>query len=178
MKPLDRLALLTYVIDCLGERDWPGRTRIQKIVYFGQELFGFPSSYEFEIYQYGPYSAELDSDIQLLTALGWVATQPHEPLYGPTYHVTESGASVAEKLYPSLAEVKPRIDKAVKLLGRFKAQRLELLATIHYIQATEPEANREKIISIVHALKPYFDDPNSISKAIDDLEKICQVANS
>jgi len=177
MKPLERLALVTYVIGRLEERGWSGRTRIQKIVYFGQALFDIPSPYEFKIYQYGPYSPQLDSDIQLATFMGWVTTRSHEPTYGPTYHITESGEGLIEGLHPSLAEVKPRIDRVVGLLGRFKAKTLELLATALYIEATQPEANREEIISIVRALKPYF-RKRSINSAIDALEKIRSVANS
>ena len=94
----ERLAALSSVIQMLTETlSWTGRMHIQKMVYFAQRLLGFPTGYEFVLYQRGPYSFELDADIRSLRATGAVDIKPTPPPYGPSYFRTPLGEELEER---------------------------------------------------------------------------------
>lgn len=62
--------LLLFVIHHLGKIE--GRTRLQKLVYLLKNLYNIGFTYDFQYYLYGPYSTELQSDINALCSLGVV----------------------------------------------------------------------------------------------------------
>lgn len=64
MKRISNLKLLMLLADYLGEIR--GRKRFQKIVFLLQEKFGVDSTYRFTSYLYGPYSSQLQNDIDTL----------------------------------------------------------------------------------------------------------------
>jgi len=64
VKRISNLKLLMLLADYLGEIR--GRKRFQKIVFLLQEKFGVDSTYRFTSYLYGPYSSQLQNDIDTL----------------------------------------------------------------------------------------------------------------
>ena len=84
---LERLAILAEVVAKLRERgSWVGRTHLQKAAFFLQLLLKVPLNYEFFLYYYGPYSLELDNDIQMmrmLSVLGMELMGQYGPRYKP-----------------------------------------------------------------------------------------------
>src|SRR3990170_4034222 len=71
MSESERLRLLSLVVRLLNQSgSWTGRTHIQKLVYFAQQLLGIAPEYEFVLYQRGPYCFQLDSDVRPARAAG------------------------------------------------------------------------------------------------------------
>ncbi len=77
-----------------------GRTRLQKTVKLLQRR-GFPTTYGYTIYFYGPYSEELHSGLRLLDSFGLVSEEEHLAQDGTTYY-TITATEDAE-----LADIEP-----------------------------------------------------------------------
>lgn len=99
-------------------REIAGRTRFQKIIFLLKHKEGINFSYIFVPYYYGPYSFELQLDINLLEAAGLLEIIPKDgTLY--LHRLTSEGeklaAKVEEKIDPQERE---KIEKALKKYER------------------------------------------------------------
>lgn len=77
-----------------------GRKRFQKTIFLLQEQFGFEFGYRFTAYLYGPYSAQLQNDINVLAQMGYLKASKIGELF--FYEITQLGqrsASQIEKEY-------------------------------------------------------------------------------
>jgi len=88
-----------------------GRTRLQKTVKLLQRC-GFPTTYGYMIYFYGPYSEDLHAGLRLLESFGLVSEEEHLAQDGTTYH-TITATEDAE--LPEIDEYRPLIDQLAKM---------------------------------------------------------------
>src|SRR3972149_3832403 len=101
---LEKLAILAEVVDRLKERDsWVGRTHLQKAALFLQDLLDVPLDYKFVLYYYGPYSARLDDDIQMMRMLNIVDIEPMGG-DGPRYQAGTTPATENSSSQPDSAQ--------------------------------------------------------------------------
>jgi len=144
-----RFGTIMRLIELLGDT---GKIRLQKLVYFLQEGWGVSLGYDFVMYHFGPYSAQVDADLSVLAAAGVVKISVDPGGYG--YHV------VAGELRPgSLAEAAmdcEEIPKVVEAFRGYDAAALELAATIHFVHSLMPGAQRRAVVEQARALKPKF----------------------
>jgi len=77
-----------------------GRTKLQKLVFLLKKLHRIDFSYHFTPYFYGPYSSDLQTDIDYLVSLGLVTEARESTTSGIryTYKLTDSGSKLAEAL--------------------------------------------------------------------------------
>src|SRR5437660_8101092 len=92
--------LLTSVLTAVQ-----GRTRFQKLVFLVQkkaEAKKIPSSkYRFELYHYGPFSADLSTQLERLVSMGYLTMIPETTPGGYTgyqYRLTSSGEAFMEEM--------------------------------------------------------------------------------
>jgi uncharacterized protein YwgA len=98
-----------------------GRTRLQKEVRLLQRL-GFPTDYLYSIHFYGPYSEELQTDLGVIEAFGFIQETECEGRDGSRYYVMKA----ADSLPPAdLEPYRPQIEH----LQRAETVVLELAAT-------------------------------------------------
>ncbi|MGQ4834519.1 MAG: hypothetical protein ACP6IS_11580 [Candidatus Asgardarchaeia archaeon] len=125
----DDTSIIVYVVRKLGTVR--GKKALQKIVYF-LESAGIPLSYMFRWWFYGPFSRELDIDIDYLIAedIFVYQTAPNKV----------AKLSVKEKdfdTYPLDEKYRNKIDNVLNELRRitndFNPMDLELAASIHFI---------------------------------------------
>lgn len=148
-----------------------GKTKIQKISYFLQESIGVPLMYPFRMHYYGPYSDELDRVLSLARSVGFIDIKPDPDGFG--YHVTpieESESSWLQEYDISEDPNITQIDETIRVLGSIETFRLELYATIHFIDRTEGEQSKDQTLKIVKRLKPKFTD-DQIELAYQTLSK-------
>lgn len=77
-----------------------GATRFQKLVFLAQEEQRFAEVFEFEPYNYGPYSSELATTVRGLEARGLVKTDVETNAYGQeraVYRLTREGIARIRK---------------------------------------------------------------------------------
>jgi hypothetical protein len=170
MKESQRLGLLASVVQMLDEAgSWTGRMHIQKLVYFGQELLGVQSGYEFVLYQRGPYSFDLDGDIRSLRSIAAVDIKPSPP-YGPSYFRTSLGGAIS-KLSPVQEDLKGKLEALAGELGPKTASELELLATTHYVLHEGRCKTDKDIVDRVVSLKPQF-TPGQVDQALGQVRQL------
>ena len=166
---MQRLAVIRRIVDVAPVP--PGKTSIQKIVYFLQNEIESALDYRFKMHYYGPYSEKLDGNLSLANAMGLVEVIPDSEGYGYhvipgqqdlgqqeppmpwTVHIQRSSTAIFRWLTRDLL-----IDEMIQDLGGLELWRLELLATAHFVKSLHPHSNRRQVIEMVRGLKPKFSE--------------------
>jgi len=79
-----------------------GRKRLQKIVFMLQENFKTEFNYTFTSYLYGPYSPQLQNDLDILAQTGYLRETRLPPTY--CYKITDRGRKMARKIEKELGK--------------------------------------------------------------------------
>jgi len=95
-----------------------GRTRFQKIIFLLKNKDSIEFDYNFISYYYGPYSAELQLEINLLEAAGLVQVIPQDgTLY--MHLLTSKGKSVAKEIEQKMEpSEKRKLEEALRKYRR------------------------------------------------------------
>ncbi|HNU92653.1 MAG TPA: Panacea domain-containing protein [Spirochaetota bacterium] len=162
--PWNRYALITELARRLEHKSPKfGKTALQKMVYFLTELFDIHTGYEFEFYNYGPFSSQLHHDLDLVAYIGGVAVEEYSTEF--TGYAISPGKR-ADALIKKGAEfiqskeVDDAITRVINEFGGYNASELELRATILFVDrdlaARGKTATKDTIVDIVGKLKPRF----------------------
>ena len=158
-----RLAIIRRITELAPD---PGKTSIQKIVYFLQSGLEVPLGYRFKMHYFGPYSEDLDGKLSLASAMGIVEIRDDSAGYG--YHI-KPGKFDVEDVEPTMTS--DEIDETIIELAELELPQLELLATVHFVQTIQSQWDRGKVIRTVGRLKPKFSDKR-IERAYRDIEEM------
>ncbi len=137
----------------------PGRTAVMKLVYFLQEYKGVSLGYDFRLFTYGPFDADVLSDLSAAVADGTVTETMR--LYARGYGYEIAATPTGDQLAATLpAHVASAADEVARLFGQYDAAELELRSTIFYVEReashnSEP-LNIEALAERVHEVKPHF----------------------
>ena len=94
MGKIASIRLLILAANYLGRVE--GRKRFQKIIFLLQEQFGVDFGYRFTAYLYGPYSAQLQNDIDILAQTGYLKASKMGELF--FYEITPLGQQNAAQI--------------------------------------------------------------------------------
>lgn len=158
-------AVAKYIVDRLQD---VGKTKMQKIAYFLQNVFGVSLNYSFKTYYYGTYSEELDNELTDMNLQGYLRIAPDLQGYG--YHIQPGGEPI-EKSEEILRPFKKRIDDCLTNFGSLDATKLELLSALHFVSQTLDKAQKSEVVARVSVLKPRF-ARTDIEQAYDDLQEL------
>ena len=177
MRHRPREALVAYVVKSFNDRtsNYLGRTAIQKICYFAQVL-GVPMRLDFQIHHYGPFSETLwhmVDDFVVEEILRDRSTDPEK------YSNYGSGPRVKEVIAEHADIVKKHastIDTVVEALKDLSPDKLELLATVHYVARTLKTTTgntprKAEVISKFKAFKGAKFDTSQIEGVCDVLAR-------
>jgi len=113
---------LLVILKNLGKIE--GRTRFQKLIFLLKHKDGIKFDYNFIPYYYGPYSLELQIEINLLEAADLLQIIPQDgALY--THSLTPAGRKIAEKI-----ENKMNYSEKIKLKEALKKYRTRSTASL------------------------------------------------
>ena len=155
-----RLAVLHSVIQ---KRRDVGKTQLQKLVYFLQQGFDVPTRYAYKMHHYGPFAEALETDLVRLKLGGYINIQPDPNGYG--FHITSNSVDdkegpttddASEDWYELTQPYSKAINDAMTEFGRWSTSKLELAATIHFIDGLTAEASTDEVNAEVKGLKPKF----------------------
>lgn len=79
-----------------------GRKRFQKIIFLLQEEHGIEFGYRFSSYLYGPYSAQLQNDIDMLARMGYLKASKVNYLF--FYEISPLGQKNASQIETEYGE--------------------------------------------------------------------------
>lgn len=172
----DRYGLIADLAVELKAKNSPqfGKTVLQKLVFLLQEVFGVDMEYSFGFHTYGPFAAELLSDLDLAQCIGAVQVEPVRPDEGSGYRIEPGPAAetARSRACGFLTEHREAINKLVGSFGGKSAKELELLTTIIYlnkeVQSLGSSTPESEAIRWIRELKPRFSETD-VRAAISDL---------
>lgn len=158
-------------IVALVERKNPlGRTAVMKLCYFLQTLRQVPLAYRFTLYSYGPFDANVLSDISSAEALGGLLSKVvfYSNGYGYAISPGVNGDFVKSLASDFISKYAVDLDWVVEQFGDFGSADLELLSTIVYVNREtvqgEASPSSDVLTQKVHEIKPHFTVPYVQSK--------------
>lgn len=151
-------AIIAYVVKKWNEKSQKplGRTLMQKICYF-LKTQGVPINYDFDIYQYGPYSQELYFRLNDLIVDGIINDQSDDPSHSE-YVTGETFDELIKKFSTNLEKYSQQIDELIEIFKDKTPSLMEMLATIHYIHTAleryyRSTPKKEAVVDKVYAIK-------------------------
>jgi uncharacterized protein YwgA len=190
MMDLDGLKLLLALLydpDSTGRTEIRGFTRLEKLIFLIQEEGLHKRFYQYEAYDYGPWSREIHDDVELLGLRGIIVTR-REPLKVPVeaadtdeclsqeseeideiktkfvevYGLTKPGEKAASSIWRSLTEEERRGIETIKKNFNQKS----LMELIRYVYTKYPDyAEKSKIKNQIfsfagsYASRPNLESP-------------------
>ena len=147
------------VLGLLAADEIPSRTMLQKLVYFVAEESG--QTLDYSPYFYGPYSAELQEDLESLVAAGLVEEQvstfePWQP--GPfdgvryRYRLTREGQDASRAIPDDVRETCERVVRAAKDAGAWNQSALSLAAKLHHLRKVDSAVQDEDVPELARQL--------------------------
>lgn len=143
---------------------WTGRIHIHKHLFITQVLNLAHPPFEYVLYDYGPYSFELDQEIVNLELFGLLSRSYPKAGYGPRYEPTPPGLALAQNLGPHKGQA---VERVAQHLGDKKSQDLELIATCLWFDYKEQVRSVNDIVTHVQQIKPKYAEA-AIRKGLDD----------
>jgi hypothetical protein len=179
--PWKRYALIAELAKRLdGVSPQFGKTSLVKLVFLLQEAYGVDMGYDFELYSYGPFAAQLLSDLDLVDHWGGVAVESvNASLGGYRIRPTDRTDAIRHRASDFLDDPKTSgaLDELVSTYGRMTARDLELRATTLYVERDlrrKNSASRQAVCKLVGSIKPKFSQAE-IERAVDELQTSQQI---
>jgi hypothetical protein len=137
-----------------------GKTALQKHVYFLQTLHDVNSGYDFRLYTYGPFSAQILSDLDTVEFIDGVTIGYDSSVSGYRIRPGNNVDNVTESASDFLEHASDAIDEVLDDFGSLSAKDLELRATIVYAEREARDEGRtlelKELAETVHSIKPHF----------------------
>lgn len=157
----NRLATITKLVIQANSVNL-GHTAIMKLAYFLQTLRDVPLGYNFRLYTYGPYDADVLGDLKYAEVLNAVTSKTiiYPCGYGYEIQKGESAKTIIGYASTFIDQHQKDIDWVMNEFGSYTASELELYSTIIYTDRNISErcesSTSDKIAELVHEIKPHF----------------------
>ncbi len=168
----NRLGLIAALVERAPGQSL-GRTALVKLAYFLQVFRRVPLGYDFRLYTYGPYDAEVLNDLAQAQALQVVESNvvlnPIE--YGYEIRPGANIEWIKRRAAPWLTQHEEALTWVMSEFGNRSASELELLGTIISVdQEKQKQRQRISVDSLVQRVReimPHFQEAFVRSKAED-----------
>ena len=144
-----------------------GKTALQKMVFLLQRSFGVDCDYSYTLYTYGPYSADVSRDLDIVEGLDGAQVNYDLKFAGYEIHPGSKSADLRSRASGFLKEISPKLDQLISDFGSFGAKDLELRSTALFL--AKPGVDRSMLVQRVYEVKPHF-TVEQIETAIAELE--------
>ncbi|MCL1873614.1 MAG: hypothetical protein FWF85_05810 [Clostridiales bacterium] len=167
--PLDeRLEMLRGVVSVIPKI---GKTALMKCVFLLQRVYKINLGYNFELYTYGPYSAEVMEDIDYAVQVGYIGMERYMLSGGSLGY----RFSVPETISKSLVgtDYGNKIEQLAQHFPEYTAKEWEMAATIVFIYTLYIMNNWDlsDFLETIQNIKPHF-SLNEIEEERAHLETI------
>jgi hypothetical protein len=145
-----------------------------KLAFFLQELRGAPLGYSFRLYTYGPYDAQVLTDLKIAESIGLVESEQFEWDGGSGYAFREGPKTLAlsDDAAQQMILLNTDIDFIVSEFGNLSAADLEIESTIFYVAKEAQQEGRllgdDALVKSVKSIKPH----HSVSRIEAGLERL------
>lgn len=152
-----------------------GKTALQKLIYFLQEVYDVDCGYEFQLYSYGPFDQRILGDLNLVDRWGCVSvTRANDEYNGYIINPGKNLEILSGKADDFMHNPKTvsALQQLVETYGEMSARNLELRATTVFVvknlQSGGQPSERDEVIEQVAEIKPRF-SPAEIKSALEEL---------
>ncbi len=157
---------LLEAIKQLRERgSWTGRTHVVKTLALVHLVSKTP--FVFVLYKHGPYSFEVDAELDQMRSYGAVETD-HIGKYGPRLRPGPGESFLARVQLPE--EVRSEIVRAAEFVGTRTVTGLEAVVTAAWIAKTEQLDDSDAVATKLVKLKPHISQPDAQSASSEALK--------
>jgi uncharacterized protein YwgA len=138
-----------------------GRKKLQKTVHLLQ-MAGVPFGMDFKYHYYGPYSAELQSYIDVLVDYGMLREDNQGDTY--IYEMTDKGKEFMQKYRETVGNDFSLPTESVERVLSYPATTLELTSTIGYLISLgyTMDVAKSKALELKPHLKNYLDKAEAL----------------
>ena len=166
MDLLRKAALFSELLDrILVNNSWAGPVHLQKSMFFLQEMREVPLGYEFVLYRYGPYSFELQDEIEYIRGSGILKWRFHDsPKYATGLDTTEASRDIRDKLPKLMEKYEKDLAFVSENIGPMMSKQLERVSTSFYYRVKGVEGDKE-VAREVLKVKPHIDYPDAVEAA-------------
>jgi len=163
MDLLRMTALVSELLDRIRANNvWAGPVHLQKSMFFLQEMRGVPLDFEFVLYRYGPYSFELQDEIEYIRGSGILKWFFHDsPGYATGLETTEASRNIRDKLPKLMEKYEDDLAFVSENIGPMRSMQLERVSTSFYYLVKGLEGD-EEIAREVCKVKPHIDYPDAV----------------
>lgn len=170
------LALLTALVQ-KAPQPTLGRTALMKLLFLLTAVRDVPVGYRFRMYTYGPFDAEVLSDVDYAARLDALSVEieRYPNGYGYLIGLGPQAQAIMDRGRPFLDEHRGDIDWVSRNFASRSAVDLELLSTIVYVNREHGVSSLDEIVDIVNDIKPRF-SKESIRQEAERLQKTGAVA--
>lgn len=149
-------AFILAVIESLRRQgSWTGKTHVQKALSLLRDSGKAQVPFDFVLYKHGPYSFDVEAELEQMQSYGAVAVDPNPAGYGVRLEPAEMAEFVRGEEPLSEAEKKAIVD-VCRFVGTRTAAELERLATASWIRRQERVSQPAEVAKRLHALKPHI----------------------
>ncbi len=159
MRNYDQLVKIIYTLQDLNKKP-PCKKSIQKIIYLLKEspISQKDFEYNYSMHFYGPYSSELDFELQNLVAENLLSIE-----YTNFGHLLSTSNKNMDNLENEF--------HILRSFGTLSPSQLELLATTLYVKRESPNSSNDEIINLVKRIKGEKYSYSEIDNALLTLQK-------
>lgn len=163
---LRKAALVSELLDRIrANNSWAGPVHLQKSMFFLQEMRGVPLDFEFVLYRYGPYSFELQDEIEYIRVSGILKWWFHDsPGYATGLDTTEASRDIRDRLPRFMEHYKNDLVFVAENIGPMRSKQLERVSTSFYYMVKGVEGDKE-IAREVCKVKPHIDYSDAVEAA-------------
>lgn len=148
-------SFILAVIDALHRHgSWTGKTHVQKALSLLRDSGKAPVPFQFVLYKHGPYSFDVEAELEQMQSYGAIAVEPNAQGYGVVFRANEM-AKFVQSIEPLSQEESRAIDEVCKFVGARTVTDLERLATASWIRCQEGVTKSSDVAKRLHFLKPH-----------------------
>ena len=159
--------ILTTIQSLHANQSGTGKTHVQKALSLLADSGKVEVPFNFLLYKHGPYSFDIESELEQMKSYDAVEVSPNANGYGVVLKAGQMSKYALDKA-PISSQVKEAINKVCKFIGSNPVKILERLATASWIYHQEKIADPIMMAERLHELKPHIkiEDAKSASDTI------------
>ena len=152
----EKHALILAVIEKLRQHgSWTGKTHVQKALSLLADTSDVDVPFAFVLYRHGPYSFDVESELEQMRSYSAIDVLPNPAGYGVTIRPGRMAPFVKNEA--SLAsEDETAIDRVCAFVDGKTVTELERVATAAWIRGRKEVADPRKVAEQLHELKPHI----------------------
>ncbi len=165
--------ILSVIEGLRSRRSRTGKTHVQKALALLAIASKVNIPFEFVLYKHGPYSFDLEGELEQMLSYSAVDVQPNVDGYGVTIRPGNMGPFVKQQASLS-PEEEDAIDHVCDLVASKTVTQLERVATAAWIRQREGITAPQEVAKRLHELKPHV----SVTEAKAADREFCQFLKS